>query len=201
LLYIEFAQKEVKYASLINYSELIEKTSELIKVLVANELLEEHKEVDGYYEITRKGHSLRMQKNLKRISLQKANDYLSKLLVAISIINKENQYYQIDAILLYGSVIRKEENVGDIDLSLVFSAKDTMSSRKMNYQGKHEEQRKIIRQLRISPYLSFTEWFSLVCMYEEGECDLNIIYVADDKCTKLFEELKTTKQEIPVYNI
>tara|TARA_B100000809_G_C15088468_1_gene512303 strand:+ start:1046 stop:1738 length:693 start_codon:yes stop_codon:yes gene_type:complete len=147
----------------MNYVILLEKTHKIIDKLVSMELIErdsEHYSGNEHYSVTKSGHSLRMQKNLKRIPLERANGYLRKLLAVVKKINSENLFLSIDAVLLFGSVTRKAPIVGDIDLSVVIERRDYCCDNDIHYRVIDAETKKVMKLLRISTYMSFTPIFS-----------------------------------------
>jgi predicted nucleotidyltransferase/predicted transcriptional regulator len=176
----------------INYTTLLGKTHKIIDELVSMELIErdsEHYSGNEHYSVTKSGHSLRMQKNLKRIPLERANGYLRKLLTIVKKINSENLFLSIDAVLLFGSVTRKAPIVGDIDLSVVIERRDYCCENDIHYRVIDTETKKIMKLLRISPYMSFTPIYNLTKMFENGDCDINLVY-SNDKFS--LKSLKTT---------
>jgi hypothetical protein len=186
------------HASLVNYVDLLEETQKLIEELISRELIEN---IDERFSIIKKGHSLRMQKNLKRIPLTRANSYLQKLLSVVKKINNENVFFQIDAVLLFGSVIRKEITVGDIDLSLMLTRRDHCKAKKMDYSTVERERKKIMKILRLSPYLSFIDIYSLIGMYKDDNCNFNILFLADDFSLASHNVMPEINSTTPMYKL
>lgn len=203
-MYFSMANSDPKGRSgtQLGCNERLNKTRLVIEKLIALGLIEGS---DDHYSITRNGHSLRMQKNLKRIPLKKSDDYLIKLLKVVEKINNENEYVNVDAILLFGSVIRKEATVGDIDLSVVLQPTDYCKRSKMDFYAIEREQKKVMKTLRISPYLSYIDIFNLINMYEEGSCKLNYLYLSNEFSLEFFvskrTKFKLNTVNIPLYDL
>lgn len=160
----------------------VEKSKLIINSLLNDGLISKMDDED-FFEITEDGHSLRMQKALKRIPLKRAEALMVKMLKSVEAYNKDpDAPYSINQIYLFGSVQRKEKDAGDIDIAISYNQKRLPNESYEEYSKRICEAHNInswdfvdgklrgqvYKTLNVSPYVSTTYTSDLKGLMEKG---------------------------------
>jgi predicted transcriptional regulator len=176
--------------SIIGIDKYNNKANELITKMKELGIIEQIENKENSYEITKYGHSFRMHKDLKRIPLKKAETLIEKIIKNIEEYNKdETADFYIDNLHLYGSVLDKKEDVGDIDLAFEYSSKLRSNETKRDWVDRIENTfdydffkaikkalKPVNKAIIISPYISLMEKGYLDKMVQDGDAKSKEIY-------------------------
>jgi len=130
---------------------------------------------EHFFIISTKGHSLRMQKCLKRIEKNRAINYIQKIILNVDEYNRSEGYFFINAIWAFGSLLRDVDDVGDLDLSVDISRRQAVkndSEHPLKTINKNEAYQKV----RISPYVSLADPMWLSERLREQKLDAKIVW-------------------------
>lgn len=143
--------------------------------LIYFKMIEKVNNKEYFFIISTKGHSFRMQKCLKRIKKNRAMNYIQKIILNADEYNRSEGSFYINAIWAFGSLLRKIDDVGDLDLSVDISRKPAIkngSGHPLKTINKNEAYQKI----RISPYVSLADPMWLSESLREQKLDAKIIW-------------------------
>ena len=131
---------------------------------------------DEFWKVAHDGHSLRMQKCLKRIPRDRGLSCLKKMIKSIVAFNEnEKSCLQIGAVWVYGSMLNDVPDVGDIDLAVDFGVKG-------NLTGRDDESywyRMARKAVQVSPYISWCYPRNLNSLVKDGRADAELVFIQE----------------------
>lgn len=72
---------------------------------------------NGHYDLTLKGRALQKKRMVKKLNRKKAQDILDGLILRAKEVNTNSIYlYKVSKLYVFGSYLRKETDIGDIDI-------------------------------------------------------------------------------------
>lgn len=195
--YKHFISCDMRNFLINNISENVDPEISMIAnkgVIIFNKAVEEgliSKVNDNHYEITKTGHSLRMQKAIKRIPLERAHELINKLLEKIESLDSKDLPYKVDSLYVYGSVQRHEATAGDIDLAISYSRNERDGETRDDWIDRVAKQynvssyeayflyKKLTKELKISPYISLSNESDLAHLMEVDTAEASFLYHRD----------------------
>ncbi|GAB3438195.1 hypothetical protein [Insolitispirillum peregrinum] len=175
--------------------ELKLRIPDVTQALVDLDIITPASQAEGVHELGDAGRTLAAQKALKRISRDRGQVLLEKVVHAAVAYNQQgNLTYRIDKIYLFGSLLTGKSDIGDVDLVVIaarayqpeesqedFIHRDQMLAQKLglpSFFGLRTcstEPRKYLQ--KISPYLSIAGECTLITLKNNDE-EIKMVYDA-----------------------
>jgi len=182
--------KKSRVSDCVSFNRYFESAKQVINLLENQSLVEP---VENGFKLSKSGHSLRMQKAIKRISITKAENILDKMISKIENYNLSVNDYYVDAIYLYGSVVEHKETVGDIDIAFSYSRHYINGESDENWLNRMYEKydttgyifatktmksmiSSVKKMIRVSSYISLSHDIDLVEMISKGDANSKVLW-------------------------